>query len=582
MKNDYIKYIFLIVSTFAIKTNAQFEAKKIDSLISLPYNVIVSEPRKIISPLLEAIKITENTQSKIKTAKLYSNLALAYSSISEYANYRDAAIKAIKLFEETNSEYDLVLEYGLLGFHLKRTNIKRSKYYMQLAIKLGEKNNMTKELGGIYDNYGVVLELANDLDSAFYYYKKSLELKYASKDSIGIPYTLNHLAGLFAMRGNMKEAFEYMAESDKYRAQEKSNYGRAENAVIYGELYEKVGNISLAINKYNESLELAKLIGNKNLVQYNYEKLSGIYDRRKDFKRAYSNLVHHKNYQDSIINIETNAKIAELEIKFETEKKDKEISKALFKLKEQREQIVIAIGFSAILLIAIVAIYRFQKFKRKQVRKELELKNQLAKVEYENRISDEKLRISRELHDNIGSHLTFIVSSIDNLTYTSDDEKYTSKLNNLSSFGRSTLNELRQTIWAMKKSESTIQEFILKLTELKKQILTNIDIQIINTIENEIKLSSTQTLNLFRVVQEAIQNTIKYANANKIEILFNENNSEIDLKIRDNGTGFDNNTVELGNGIKNMEYRCKEANATFTIISSPKGTEICCNIKLGK
>ncbi|PIQ07683.1 MAG: hypothetical protein COW71_15765 [Ignavibacteriales bacterium CG18_big_fil_WC_8_21_14_2_50_31_20] len=578
MKNDYLIYVLIILLFTYIKSNAQFEINKIDSLIKLPYNVIVSKPRKIINPLLNAIEISEETESKLKTAKLYSHLALAYSSISEYDNYRETAIKAIKLFEETKSEIDLALEYGLFGFHLKTTNLKRSKYYMQLAIKLGEKNNMTKELGGIYDNYGVVLELANDLDSAFYYYKKSLELKYASKDSIGIPYTLNHLAGLFAMRGNMKEAFEYMAESDKYRAQEKSNYGRAENAVIYGELYEKVGNISLAINKYNESLELAKLIGNKNLVQYNYEKLSGIYDRRKDFKRAYSNLVHHKNYQDSILNLETNKRIAELEIKFESEKKDKEIYESKLKLKEQRDQILIATVFSILLLIGIIAIYRFQKFKHKQIRKELELKNQLAKVEFENKISDEKLRISRELHDNIGSQLTFIISSLDNLSYLNIDENNKAKLNNLSNFGRNTLNELRQTIWAMKKSESSLHELVLKLNELKKQIFTAVEIQINNNISSEITLTSTQTLNLFRVVQEAIQNTIKYANASKLEIKFTLINNKLILSIEDNGNGFDILKANMGNGINNMKFRCKEAGGNFEIISDNNGTKVFCSL----
>jgi signal transduction histidine kinase len=573
---------FILILVFFMKNNSFGGDKKseVDSLISMPYNVIVSEPRKIINPLLKAIEVSKKTEPKIKTAKLYSNLALAYSSISEYAKYRDAAIIAIKLFEETNSEHDLVLEYGLLGFHLKSSNIKRSKYYMQLAIKLAEKNNLVKEIGGIYDNYGTVLELSNDLDSALFYYKKALDIKKSANDYIGIPYTLNHLAGLLAIRGNMKEAFAYMEKSDKYRAKEKSSYGRAENAVIYGELYEKVGNINLAIIKYNESLELAKVIGNKHLVQYNYEKLSGIYEKMEDFKRAYSNLVNHKNYQDSIINVETNKRIAELEIKFESQKKDKEISEAKLKLKEQREQIIVATVFSILLLIGIVAIYSFQKLKRKQIRNELELKNQFAKVEYENRISDEKLRISRELHDNIGSHLTFMISSIDNLTFANKDEKNYTKLNNLSTFGRNTLNELRQTIWAMKKSESTLQELFLKLNEFKTQILTDIDIQINNNIISEIKLTSTQTLNLFRIIQEAIQNTIKYANASKVNITFKQVGDEFVLSIEDNGSGFDISNSKMGNGISNMKFRCEEAGATFKIVSNNAGTKICCNIKI--
>ncbi len=186
----FLVFILLSISLFA-------EESKIDSLISLPYDQIVSEPKKLIPQLLSVLEDNETTD-KYKNAKLYSNLALAYSSISDFANYRKAAIKAIKLFEETNSELDLTLEYGLFGFHLRRTNIERAKYYMQLSIKLGEKNNFINELRGIYDNYGVLLEFTNDLDSALYFYKKALDIKYTLSDSIGIPYGLNHLAGLYA------------------------------------------------------------------------------------------------------------------------------------------------------------------------------------------------------------------------------------------------------------------------------------------------------------------------------------------------------------------------------------------------
>ena len=556
------------------------DQRKVDSLIATPYDLIVSEPQKMIPLFIEGISTAKISNDKYGTAKLYSNLALAYSSMGNYDDYRDAEINSIKLFEELGNEIELTAEYGSFGYHLRRTNLPRSKYYMLLAIKLGEKNNLLKDLTAVYDNYGTVLELDGSLDSALFYYEKGLQLKYKLSDSIGIPYSLNHLATIHASKGNIDKAFDYMAESDSYRAKEKNNYGRAENAVIKGELFYAVGKYDLAISKFNESLYLAKLIGNKHMAQYNYEKLSNIYEIKKDYEKAFINLKNHKSYRDSILNIETNNRIAELEIKFETEKKDKEISESKLQLNKQRNQILVVTVLVILLLIGIIVIYQFQKFKRRQIRKELELKNQLDKVEYENKISDEKLRISRELHDNIGSHLTFMISSIDNLTYLNKDGESNSKLNSLSNFGRSTLNELRQTIWAMKKSESTLSELVLKLNEFKKQLFTDLEIQINNNIRTEIILTSTQTLNLFRVVQEAIQNCIKYASASKININFNPLNKEFVLSIEDNGKGFDISSAQMGNGISNMKYRCKEAGGHFEILSNKNGTKIFCNVNI--
>ena len=574
-----LKYFSALLLLFIASTSvAQNERVRIDSLIALPHDVIVSEPKRIIEIFQNEIEISKHIGYNFGTAKLYSHLALAYSAMSEYDKYREAEIMSIRLFEEMNNEIELISEYGLFGFHLRKTNLERSKYYMRLAIKLGEKNNLEEELRGIYDNYGVVLEYANELDSALFYYEKALKLKYAASDSLGIPYGLNHLATIHATLGNMDKAFSYMAESDKYRAREKSIYGRAENAVIYGELYSAVGKYDLAIKKFNESLKLAKVMGNKHMAQYNYEKLAEIYQKKGDYKTAFINLTNHKTYKDSILNTETNQKIAELEIKFETGKKDKELSESKFKLKEQRGQIIFVVSISIILLVISIGIYRFQRYKRKQIRKELELKNQLAKVEYENKISDEKIRISRELHDNIGSHLTFMISSIDNLTYRSKDEKHIATLNKLSSFGRNTLNELRQTIWAMKNDKSSLKQLVLKLNEFKKQIITNIEIQITNNSNSEIILSSTQALNLFRVVQEAIQNTIKYAEANKIEVIFTDTDNGIQLTIKDNGKGFDISTAQMGNGISNMKFRCKEAGALFSLLSNESGTSITCSL----
>jgi signal transduction histidine kinase len=82
-------------------------------------------------------------------------------------------------------------------------------------------------------------------------------------------------------------------------------------------------------------------------------------------------------------------------------------------------------------------------------------------------------------------------------------------------------------------------------------------------------------MNIFRVFQEAINNTIKYAEATEINILISETDDHINFEIHDNGKGFDINTINLGNGLENMQRRILEVGGKITVTSAPNnGTSI--------
>ena len=79
----------------------------------------------------------------------------------------------------------------------------------------------------------------------------------------------------------------------------------------------------------------------------------------------------------------------------------------------ERPGLIITVGFMIFLILVFLWIYKDQMQKRKQMKHDMEVRSRLKEAELENNISAEKLRISRELHDNIGSQLTFVISSID-------------------------------------------------------------------------------------------------------------------------------------------------------------------------
>jgi signal transduction histidine kinase len=205
----------------------------------------------------------------------------------------------------------------------------------------------------------------------------------------------------------------------------------------------------------------------------------------------------------------------------------------------------------------------------------------ISKLEAQFKLKDEKERISKDLHDNIGSQLAYITSNID---YFSSKLKGSSgtkiKLDALSDYVRFTTQQLRDTIWAINKEQILISEFVKRTRSyVSKQIepleKLAFEMEYIEH-ESEILLSSNQTLNLFRTIQEAVHNITKHSKATELKIKLKATNKAIDLEIKDNGVGFILNQKTLESyGLENMMSRINDINGKLEIITSPgKGTQI--------
>lgn len=207
---------------------------------------------------------------------------------------------------------------------------------------------------------------------------------------------------------------------------------------------------------------------------------------------------------------------------------------------------------------------------------------------YEKRIYEQRLKISRDLHDNIGAQLTFIISSVDNLQYGFNitNNKLTAKLNSISAFTKDTIYELRDTIWAMNKHGISLEDLQVRISNfIDKAHLASSATQFSFTIDpllhSNLEFSSVKGMNIYRIIQESVNNAIKYANALQLNIELKKSNDAILFKITDNGKGFDQNAVNAGNGLNNMKKRADDIGAQFKIESQmDKGTQIIVTVKI--
>ena len=227
-------------------------------------------------------------------------------------------------------------------------------------------------------------------------------------------------------------------------------------------------------------------------------------------------------------------------------------------------------------------VYSQQRLKNRQLRKEGELQTALAKIETQNRLQEQRLRISRDLHDNIGSQLTFIISSLDNLKYRLKNvaPEINEKLTEIGAFTRTTINELRDTIWAMNKEhiyfedlQTRISNFIDTARSLSEKITFTFKVD-----RNDAKayaFTAIEGIHVYRIIQEAVNNSLKYAQAEKIAVYIKEEATAFIIEIKDDGVGFDSTKPTFGNGLSNMKKRVKEMHGNLSIQSqNDNGTSI--------
>lgn len=588
-----MRFVCIAIASFFLNI-ASAQKARIDSLNALPFDVKIANATVLDNAYLKNAADARKIGYKLGEAMSYSNLSLIYYYQGKYNLQVDNSLKAIRLYESLKMMDKLANEYGGFGYTIKRRNMPKALYYMQKGKKIAEAINDTSSLLSIYNNYGVLKEMNNELDSALYFYNKGLRLKEAVRDSIGIPYSLNTIAGINLMNGNFAEAESLYEKALQMRVEMNDGVGIAENYSYFGDLYLAQKQYLRALDFYEKALHKARDFNYIDLMRNSYKSISEIHEKLGNDREALVNFKLFEQYKDSLSNKETNAKIAELEVRFDTNNKERLLAehKNLLLQKEseskQKNYVLITLALLSVFIALIgFLIYRQQKLRNRQLAQEHELKSAIAQIETQNKLHEQRLAISRDLHDNIGAQLTFIISSVDNIKYAFDlkDTKLDRKLQSISSFTKETILELRDTIWAMNTNEITFEDLmarILNFIEKAQDAKENTDFVFsIDETLNQVKLSSVKGMNIYRTVQEAVNNAIKYSHAAKVLISVNNIGDQIEINVEDDGVGFEPAQVQKGNGLLNMEKRIAEINGEFTFESEiSKGTRIA--VRFGK
>jgi signal transduction histidine kinase len=522
---------------------------------------------------LDALKIYEEINDKKGIAKSYSRIANYYSSQNDTIRYLEYVNKALQILEETNDKSGISSIYQNLGnFHYPK-NKNLGMEYLQKSLKLREETKNINAINTILQNIASIHRHEGNFEEALKFHFKILENLKDRPEGQKFP-VIYSIANTYRLAKNYPKALEYVDLALKNEARESMvEYLYLNKADIYFNMKQYKEAEKNALNALKEiTLPQKKNVPKKGLKDI-HDMLYQIYERQGNYQQAFKYLQISTRYQDSI-NQETNqAEVRKLQFDLEMDRKQKEVSllekdKLLEQQEKERQQLfnlMLAISLILTLVIAFV-VYRNRQAKNRQDLAQKEFEKKLISQEEALKLKYEKERIAKDLHDNIGSQLTYLVRNLENMKGEEKD-----KTINLSEMAQNIIKELRNAIWVINQEEISIRELESKIANLLYQTvgqIEGIDYELKADIQQEIILNPTQALNLFRIVQEGLQNAIKYSEAKYIQVKVQVNEfGTVYLSINDDGVGFDKEKTLTQDhyGLQNMQRRAEEIGGTFQI-----------------
>lgn len=515
--------------------------------------------------LKEALKYhyTENT------IEIYNGLGNLYDSRlmkDEALNYY---LKGLRLAEKKGKKYHnamMLNNIGLLKFN--NDQVKEAEKDFKEGLKIIEGMDEFRLSLNLNNNLGLVSKSLKQYKQSINYYKNTLVNAKKLGFPLGRGVAFLNLSDSYSNNKDYSIALNYADSAlSILKPFEQWEYvGMA--YLIKSSIYRNLKNTKSA-KAYTDSLfQLLTFHPSSNLEKTAHQELSSIYEQEGNYKLAFFHNNRFHAISDSLSEIANKDNIAQLQViygkeKVETDLENEKNKNSLLskenELKQTRVNAIIAISIF-VLLITIGLIYiRHVRLTRKQQQEFT------SKLIYN--IDQERSRISKDLHDDIGQSLSVIKSKINMFA--------SGKINDISGMDSDVGEVIDQT---RSISHALHPSFIQKLglerslvsltetTQTKTGLICSLDLDAAERLD---ELNSDAQTQVYRIIQECINNTLKHANATALKISISQHNTEFIVKYQDNGIGISeaNKSID-GIGLQIIHERAMSIQGKVQITSS--------------
>lgn len=527
----------------------------------------------------EASRKFKNYFEKVKERGDTNSMVISLNGLATCSELTNKPNQALKYYldayeiavaaDDTFLKAMLLSNIGLIKFSNKQYD--KALQDFQLGIELAENLENYRLKFYLNTNIGLVYDRLDMLEESIIYFRKSLD----KANELGFPYTkaITHLNLSAAYQKSNEPNLAFLHADSSYHLFIQQSYLQhiAKPFIIKVDSYLTKGDFDQALTLIDSAIYYSKLNENLDDVLESYKLKSKIYRKMELFEEALETYMMYSETKDSTEEVKNQKQFAELQVIYDTEKKEAELEHERTRIsilekdnKLYQSRVFNVVFFSVIiLLIGVVFFYlRYIQSRRKQ--------QALFSQQLISRIDDERSRISKDLHDDIGQSLSVAKSKINlyNKGQLDSVEDMEESLGELIQQVRVLSHELHPSFLekiGLKRSIISLLDKIEKSTQLitSYKLFDEID-----------KLDLHIQNQLYRITQESINNTIKHAEAKSIKVTLKTVGNSFFYIYRDNGKGFDS-SLDLGFGISAMKERSNKIGGKFSLFSEPgKGVKM--------
>ena len=271
--------------------------------------------------------VKEASGDSLGAGRAYNNTGIMYDIGGKVPEAVSSYLKAARIYEDMERKDLMLGTYQNIGLvHINAKNYSEAEKYYKLSMDLATAINDKVNLATGYNSLGIIKDEGKEFEMAETCYLKALDLNLEVGNKAGLGLTYNNLAVNQQYQGNYSRSKEYYDRSLVIKQEMGNKAGIAITQIGMGQLLEETGDYQGAARTLSNALDNAQAIGYKEYIKQAYEALHSVYAKQHDYIRAYQFQSLFLALKDSIQSEAHDKLITEMQTKYETEKKEKEIA----------------------------------------------------------------------------------------------------------------------------------------------------------------------------------------------------------------------------------------------------------------
>jgi signal transduction histidine kinase len=557
-----------------------------------------------IATFEQAIPVAKELNDTLRVARITANIGNVYLHKKDRAKAIEYYLQSARIWKTCADQNRLAALYSNIGWLLTEQKeydkaIEYGNKAYELAIKLNDDYsavNALLNLSGAYNDL-------NQVDKQFELLQRALPLAKKGEDLEQISTVYDNFGGYYYQQKQYKESLANYLESYKSAQQMGNKYHLCEVCKKLARVYHQLKEPGKALQFIVQAEKLGNEVGERADLKEIYQARAEIEQEAGNYKIASDYFSKTLTLSDSLFKVSTSEKVAEVEAKYQNEKKqqailqlekDKQIQSLSLKQKSTLNYILVVSMLG--LLISGFLGYRNVRHRQQLAKQQDELQRQrIRELEKDRQLiavdsllrgqEEERSRLAKDLHDGLGGLLSGVKFSLsnmkDNLIVTPD---------NMAVFERSldmidtSIRELRRV------AHNMMPEMLVKfgLDEALKEYCNTVNATKLISVKYQsfgmdTRLDSSKEIIIYRIIQELLNNVLKHAAASETLVQLVKEGNRLSIEVEDNGKGFDPSMLEnnKGAGWTNIRSRVDYLQGQLDIKSDVgKGTSVSIEINV--